>query len=278
MDEEPDALYDNLTPYSSLRSSQDSILTISDMIDDDELKNIEIEYFSDAREHRTVPDSKALLGEVVEMIYNGGPQKFGTQKIIAEAPGVIDRLVAANDNWLPSVFGSARVNLWRNIGKSGSIISFIANLIVTVPVFMAQGKPNSGLAETTRTDLHCEPIANLVMQTEGEKVWTLVEPSQSFYLKPTLAPDGRAYFYSRLDPLDKSALDHVPRYEVKTVAGDTMYVPSWTWHRVEYLPNITAVSVSLFEFNPVEFFKNNCVFAFTLIPNIIKEFAGLKFT
>ena len=151
-------------------------------------------------------------------------------------------------------------------------------LAVTVPVFMATGQPNKGLKETTRTDLHCEPIANLVFQTQGEKVWTLVEPQHSQYLKPTLAPDGRAYFYSSLDPLSSTSLDHVPRYEVKTQAGDIMYVPTWTWHRVEYLPGITAISVSLFEFNTYEFMVNNPLFAVTLFPNIVKELLGFKFT
>ena len=96
-------------------------------------------------------------------------------------------------------------------------------LTLTVPVFMARGKSSessaassssSSLAKTTRTDLHCEPIGNVVVQLHGSKRWTLVHPDHSWMLKPTVSPDGRAYFFSNLDPLDPNALAHVPRYEV----------------------------------------------------------------
>jgi hypothetical protein len=196
---------------------------------------------------------------------------------VASAPQVIDRMVSSN-SWLVDIFGDFRVNsIWANVGKRGTLGSVMANLVVTVPVFMATGQKNdANLEETTRTDLHCEPIANLVYQTEGEKTWTLIDPAYSRLLKPTLAPDGRAYFYSQLDPLQSNSLEHAPRWEIKTIAGDVMYVPTWTWHRVEYLEGITAVSVSLFEFRGGEFMMNNFVFAMTLIPNLIKELLGLK--
>ena len=29
---------------------------------------------------------------------------------------------------------------------------------------------------------------------------------------------------------------HATRYEVETIAGDVLWVPTWTWHRVDYLP------------------------------------------
>ena len=298
-------------PFIIRGLSKDTVLSISDMTDDAVLKDVEIDYFSDARKQNTVPDSKGKLGEVVQMIYSGGVQKFGTQKIIHAAPHLIKRLVKAND-WLETVFGKWRVGLWQGVGSH-----WLSNLIVTgeerrqqcerswtariiykrrrslftpqppptcaslpifaVPVFMARGQANSNdLGQTTRTDLHCEPIANMVYQTEGEKVWTLVDPVYSHLLNPTLAPDGRAYFYSMLDALDSNSMNHVPRYEIKTIAGDIMYVPSWTWHRVEYLPDVTAVSVSLFEFAPREFVFNNPLYAATLIPNLIKEAVGLK--
>jgi len=133
-------------------------------------------------------------------------------------------------------------------------------LLLTVPVFLSrgpagQGSPaqqlNTSLSGTTRTDLHCEPIGNVVLQLAGSKRWTLVSPEHAHLLRPTVSKDGRAYYNSMLDPLDRHALDHVPRYEVVTRAGDALWVPPWTWHRVEYLENITALSASLFHFRPV---------------------------
>jgi hypothetical protein len=63
---------------------------------------------------------------------------------------------------------------------------------------------------------------------------------------------------------------------VITKQGDLLYVPSWMWHKVEYLPGITAVSMSLFEFVTTEFMFNNPLFALTIIPNSVKEAVGLK--
>jgi hypothetical protein len=48
------------------------------------------------------------------------------------------------------------------------------------------------------------------------------------------------------------------------------------WHKVEYLPATTAVSMSLFQFVPVEFASNNLLFALTILPNLLKEAVGLK--
>ena len=45
---------------------------------------------------------------------------------------------------------------------------------------------------------------------DREKRWTLVSPRYSKLLKPTVSPDGRAYFYSHVDPLDPNGLVHVP--------------------------------------------------------------------
>ena len=48
------------------------------------------------------------------------------------------------------------------------------------------------------------------------------------------------------------------------------------WHQVRYLPGVTAVSMSLFEFVGGEFLGNNPLFAFSVIPNLVKEAVGLK--
>jgi len=230
------------------------------------LSEIPVDYFTDARlPNMVVPDSRALLGDIVQNITRGGTEKIGTQKIVEAAPSILRSLIDENSHWLGTVFTPERVNRWKQLG-----------LLITAPVFISRGQ-SSALSATTRTDLHSEPIANLVFQTLGSKKWTLVSPEHYRLLKPIVSPDGRAYFYSNLDPLDPEALSHVPRYEVVTTPGDALFVPCWTWHRVEYIPNVTATSVSIFEFNPSEWIQNNPVFAFAVIPNMIKEIVGLKF-
>ena len=56
------------------------------------------------------------------------------------------------------------------------------------------------------------------------------------------------------------------------------WVPPWTWHRVEYIDKVLALTASLFHFRPVEFFKNHPMFAALLSPNLIKELMGFKLT
>jgi hypothetical protein len=51
---------------------------------------------------------------------------------------------------------------------------------------------------TSRTDLHAEPISNLVVQITGRKQFTLIEAKYTQDLSPQIATDGRAYFYSTL--------------------------------------------------------------------------------
>lgn len=158
-------------------------------------------------------------------------------------------------------------------------------LMLTVPVFLSRGPAGGArlgeaqpLASTTRTDLHCEPIGNVVLQLSGSKRWTLVSADHHHLLKPAVSKDGRAYFNSMHDPLDPHALDHVPRYDVVTEAGDALWVPPWTWHRVKYLENVTALSASLFHIRPLEMLRNNPLYSAAVVPNIIKELVGFKTT
>ena len=57
-----------------------------------------------------------------------------------------------------------------------------------VPVFMATGAP----PPSPRTDLHKEPIGNMVCQLAGRKRWLLVAPEESSHLMPRLSVDGCA--------------------------------------------------------------------------------------
>jgi hypothetical protein len=114
-------------------------------------------------------------------------------------------------------------------------------------------------------------------------VWTLVDPRQSTLLKPSVSRHGRAFYYSNINPLDSSALEHVRHYKVVTRAGDGLWVPPWMWHRVDYLSDIMngdgdqaepALAASLFHFRLVEYGANNPLFAMIMIPNLIKELLG----
>ena len=109
-----------------------------------------------------------------------------------------------------------------------------SGISLTGLVFLSRGTAaGTQEAGTTRTDMHCEPIANIVFQLHGQKRWTLVAPEFSGLLRPRISPDGRAYFFSELDPLDPTALAHVPRHEVVTNPGDILFIPPWTWHQVK---------------------------------------------
>lgn len=57
--------------------------------------------------------------------------------------------------------------------------------------------------------------------------------------------------------------------------GDALWVPTWTWHRVDYLPQQTAVSASLFHFR-WEQTPQNSLYTALAVPNVIKELVGWK--
>lgn len=92
-----------------------------------------------------------------------------------------------------------------------------------------------------------------------------------------MAPDGRAYFYSSLSPsaaAERLAL--LERFEVVAEAGDLLYLPTWTWHRVDYLDGVVALSVSLFHFRPLDFVARHAKLAALAAPNLAKELVGWK--
>eukprot|EP00667_Euglena_gracilis_P017867 EG_transcript_18893 len=211
--------------------------------------NIMIDFFQDARRFNTVPDGFAPIWRIIHNITAGGPQKFGTEMVFRRYPNLFDE---ANLTWFPRLFGYELHS--KDIGST-----------LTLPLFFAGGLEGA----TTRTDLHCEPIGNAMMMLKGQKKWTLLLPSQSSQLQPQVAPDGRAYIYATLPP-DDPRLGTLQRYEVVVGEGDVLWVPTWTWHRVDYLPGVLALSVSLFHFRPWPFLLNNPLHALTLLPNLVK--------
>ena len=104
------------------------------------------------------------------------------------------------------------------------------------------------------------------------KEWTLVDPKYSLRLKPSIAQDGRAFFASW-----SPDLEHIPRYSVRTKAGDAVWVPTWTWHRVDYVESEEmSIGGSLFHFRPLDYFRQNPLFSVLMVPALLKELAGIS--
>mmetsp|Transcript_26105 Transcript_26105/g.41319 ORF Transcript_26105/g.41319 Transcript_26105/m.41319 type:complete len:341 (-) Transcript_26105:61-1083(-) len=215
-----------------------------------------IDYFTDARRFNTVPDAKGPVGTVAKKILNGGHEKFGTEIIFRSFPHLVDDLPLS---LVDKIVGEGYIRK-ENVGET-----------LTIPVFMAHGNA----VNTTRTDLHCEPIANVVLHIHGSKKWTVIVPKHSNLLRPQISPDGRAYIFSKLSPTNKD-LERVERYEFIAKQGDLLFLPTWTWHRVDYIPGVTALTASLFHVRPRGLVFNNPLFAFVTLPNMLKEYIGLK--
>jgi len=221
--------------------------------------DVEVDYFTNASAvDGIIPDARASLREVVGGIIAGGSAKIGTEMIMRRFPWLLDELQI-----------SERVG--PLLGGADVVASSRVGLLLTVPVFMATGAPNA------RTDLHCEPIGNLMLQLGGRKTWTLVPPEESRHLRPTISKDGRAYLYSRLPTEDpERTLAHVRRWVVESRAGDAVWVPTWTWHRVDYLDGVTALSASLFHPRHEQIVSHNPLYALIVAPNMLKELLGLN--
>jgi hypothetical protein len=230
-------------------------------------QSLEIPYFSDARIKNSLsPDSKGSVGAIVANISNGGAHKIGTQFIVQTYPDLISEV--APTEIVTELFG----DFFKPDYVKGSGPFSIFPALTTVPMFVANGQKTEGFYNKGQpyTPLHCEPIGNVAVQLSGTKEWTLIRPEFSFLVKPSTAPDGRAFFASWA-----SKLEHVPTYSARTNAGDAIWVPTWTWHRVDYVysPEI-SIGGSLFHFRTADFARNNPLFAILMIPAILFELVG----
>jgi Cupin-like domain len=274
-----------------------------------------VPYFTDARRIGALsPDGVATIKDIVSNIsLHGAPHKIATQLLLQKYPELI-REVAP----LPIVTQLFGPYFSSNaIRGSGPFLLFPA--LTTVPLFVANSHAASatdkrgpisistdddtnmeeGVRPPAHTALHCEPIGNVAVQLSGQKQWTLVRPEFSNRLRPSIAPDGRAFFASWLSSWPMSSKEPkksivVPFYHAVTDAGDAIWVPTWTWHRVDYvstheatisLDNVTsnadssslhsiAIGASLFHFRPVDFVVNNPLYAVLILPAILLELIG----
>ncbi|GKY99067.1 hypothetical protein MPSEU_000862400 [Mayamaea pseudoterrestris] len=233
-----------------------------------------VPYFSDARRKDALtPDRTGRIKDIVRnMTEHGTPHKLGTQHLVQTYPELI-REVAPNDIVTKLFRDFFEPQMVKGSGPFGMFPA-----MTTVPLFVAhsqhgakQSKPKDE-STVPFTGLHCEPIGNVAVQLSGQKQWTLVSPEYSYLVRPSLAPDGRAFFASHAD---LSHCNTVPFYSATTRAGDAIWVPTWTWHRVDYLPSKDiAIGGSLFHFRPRDFVANNPLFAAMIIPALVLELFG----
>ena len=270
-----------------------------------------IPYFQDARVIGALaPNGKAPVRDIVANItLRGAPHKIGTQFLVQTYPELIQEVAPVEI--VTHLFGD-HFQPKHVVGAWG--VPFLPAL-TTVPLFVAGSQfpgdnnddyDNEGSSDSTTTSnsdntplkqsftgLHCEPIGNVAVQLEGEKQWTLVSPEYSLMIRPSASADGRAFFVSGLTS-DKE-LEAIPRYYATTHAGDAIWVPTWTWHRVDYrtsrkdtrsrssgegiqekkTANI-AIGGSLFHLRPLELLSNNPLFAVLVVPNLVKEIFRFK--
>jgi hypothetical protein len=153
------------------------------------------------------------------------------------------------------------------------------------------------------TGLHCEPIANVAVQLWGSRTWTLVDPKQSWRIKPSISNDGRSFYPSSVSM--NVLKTQIPRYEVTTTPGDALWLPTWTYHKVDYVyhdnendsdsdsrddgdignrdssattmlhEHKLSIGASLFHFRPIDFFRRNPLFALLMMPSMVRELAGI---
>jgi len=233
-----------------------------------------IPYFSDATKDLLAPDAEAPIRDIVSNItFNNSPHKIATQHFIQRYPQLIQEV--APIKIVTELFG----NFFEADNLIGSGPFRIFPPLTTVPLFVAwkknqgPGSPSSDAHSTEPyTRLHCEPIGNIAVQLSGKKRWTLVLNNFWTWLRPSISPDSRAFLASFL-PV--KSLKAIPQYTVTTETGDALWVPTWTWHRVDYVASgEISIAASLFHFRPIDFVTNNPLFATIILPALILEVIG----
>jgi len=236
-------------------------------------EELRIPYFLNAASETALsPDGVAPIMDILYNISQGKPHKIGSQLYFQKYPEFISQLAPP---LLTELFGHhfAPQHLKSHFGLPP---------LTTVPLFVASvsasphANVNRNHIKHPRTALHCEPIGNLAIQVLGRKQWTLIDSRHWKALRPKLSPDGRAYFIAQ-----NQHSSTVPVYKLTTQPGDALWVPTWTWHRVDYSSNVNtdqpiSIGASLFHFRSLEFAANNPLFASLILPALLQEIVGFK--
>ena len=256
-------LFRNMWTQDEL-SSENRRLSLKGLLQE----NLVVPYFANvSRSGALTPDARGRISDIVANISsNAMPHKIGTQLLAQHNPEIIYEV--APNNIVTELFGHFFSPMMVRVS------------LTVIPIFVAKAKRLKRSVDATctaddeqpRTDMHCEPIANILVQLEGEKQITLISPEYSMHLQPRLSPDGRAYIYSMAPNFE-----HVRRYIHTVQKGDAIYVLTWTWHRVDYTSDEdVAISGSLFHFRPFDFFRRNPLHAAMIMPYLLMELTGLK--
>lgn len=255
-------------------SSPHRRLSISGLQQDEELSNVRVNYFTTASALK--PDSKKYetVGTVIRNILSSEkPLKLASQIPLQQIPSLITEV--APTQLVETLFGQHRFE--PNSLRPKKLFFGLLNIpaSTTVPIFVASSSHNA------RTDLHAEPIGNFAVQLHGSKQWILALPQKTTCLRPSISDHGRAYYYSHLSPDD--ILSSTSNKTIVTEAGDAVWIPPWTWHRVDYTILTTnnnnssssiSMAASLFHFRFFDFWYNHPLLAMLIIPNIIREAMG----
>lgn len=275
--------------------------------------HVEIPYFSDATVVGALqPDAHDSIANIVQSMIDGNPHKIGSQLLVQRHPELLTEVAPLE--FLQQLFGNhfTQNHIMGTNNRTGWRCWLPGT--TTVPVFIANTSPltplklqnnndddkNDGGKQTCDstepiskskpfTGLHCEPIANVAVQLWGSRTWTLVDPQHSFHLRPSIAKDGRSFFATQITTAELES--QISRYEITTTPGDALWLPTWTYHKVDYVyqNNDTedtnadelhqyqlSIGASLFHFRPLDYLRKNPLFALLLIPSLVKELAGIK--
>lgn len=110
----------------------------------------------------------------------------------------------------------------------------------------------------TGTSLHCAMTGNFFYNIKGRKLWYLIDPKYTRYLRPLLSRTG-LFAVSRLDICNAKPGDYVlniPRYEVELEEGDLLLNCQWWWHAITNKTDYTIACANKFT-NFWSGFKNN---------------------
>lgn len=116
--------------------------------------------------------------------------------------------------------------------------------------------------EGTGTSLHCSITGNFFYNIKGNKLWYLIDPKYTKYLKPMLSRTG-LFAVSMLDICNAEENDYplnIPRYEVLLDEGDMLFNPPFYWHAITNKSNYTIACANRFT-NFWSGFKNNPLFS-----------------
>lgn len=100
----------------------------------------------------------------------------------------------------------------------------------------------------TGTSLHCSITSNFFYNIKGRKLWYLIEPKYTKYLKPLVSRTG-LFAVSQLDICTAMPGDYplnIPRYEVLLEEGDMLFNPSWYWHAITNKSDYTIACANRF--------------------------------